>query len=118
MRLTHNRIISFRYNLENPNKVKQCILTVDVLGCHCGLPPGPAIDIGGIPGDGPGPPGPAGPGPNVLLGGGPRMPGPYEPGPIGPMPGPLGGFIRGFIGLIPGGPVNQTETQHISEVTS
>ncbi|KAF4532907.1 hypothetical protein B566_EDAN001511 [Ephemera danica] len=74
---------------------------------HCGLPPGPAMDIGGIPG--PAGPGPPGPGPNVLLGGGPRMPGPYEPGPIGPMPGPRGGFILGFIGLIPGGPVKPTE---------
>lgn len=55
------------------------------------------MDMGGIPG-------PPGPGPNPLLGGGPLMLGPYEPGPIGPMPGPRGGFILGFIGLIPGGP--------------
>lgn len=70
-------------------------LTVDVLGCHCGRPPGPVIDMGGI-----GPPGPS-----VLLGGGPRNPGPYDPGPKGPIEGPRGGFILGFIGFIPGGPV-------------
>ena len=61
------------------NSVHMTIIhTVDVLGCHCGLPPGPVIDMGGIPGPpgppGPGPPGP--PGPRVLLGGGPLMPGP------------------------------------------
>lgn len=50
------------------------------------------MDIGGI-----------GPGPKLLLGGGPRIPGPYEPGPIGPKDGPLGGFIL-FMGFIPGGP--------------
>lgn len=68
---------------------------MDVLGCHCGRPPGPVMDMGGMPGP---------PGPRLLLGGGPRMPGPYELGPIGPMDGPRGGFIRGFIGLMPGGP--------------
>lgn len=68
---------------------------VDVLGCHWGLPPGPVIDIGGMPGP---------PGPKLLLGGGPLKPGPYEVGPIGPIDGPLGGFILGFMGLMPGGP--------------
>lgn len=58
------------------------IRTVVELGCHCGLPPGPPIDMGG----------------------GPLIAGPYEPGPMGPIPGPRGGFIRGFNGLNPGGP--------------
>lgn len=30
------------------------------------------------------------------------MAGPYPPGLMGPIPGPLGGFMRGFI--MPGGP--------------
>lgn len=51
--------------------------------------------MGGMPGP---------PGPRLLFGGGPLMPGPYELGPIGPIDGPRGGFILGFIGLIPGGP--------------
>lgn len=55
------------------------------------------MDIGGM-----GPPGP-----RLLFGGGPRSPGPYEPGPIGAIEGPLGGFIRGFMGFIPGGPVGR-----------
>ncbi len=73
-----------------------------MFGCQFGRPAlGPAIDIGDIPGLGPGPPGP---GPKLLFGGGPRIPpGPYEPGPIG-IPGPRGGFIRGAIGFIVGGP--------------
>ena len=41
------------------------------------------------------------PGPRLLLGGGPRIPAPYDG--IGPIPGPLGGFILGLI-PIPGGP--------------
>uniref|UniRef100_A0A182M8H5 Uncharacterized protein n=1 Tax=Anopheles culicifacies TaxID=139723 RepID=A0A182M8H5_9DIPT len=71
--------------------VMLALLTDDVFGCHCGRPP--AMPIGGIP-----------PGPKLLFGGGPRIPGPYVPAPIGPMPGPRGGFILGFIGPIPGGP--------------
>lgn len=79
------------------------IFTVDTLGCHCGR--GFDILIGGIP---PGPPGPFGP-PPMLFGGGPLMFGLYPLGPMGPIPGPRGGFIRGFIGFIPGGPrKNQT----------
>jgi hypothetical protein len=75
-----------------------------VLGCHCGLPPGPAILMGGIPA----PPGP--PGARLLLGGGPLRPGPYVPGPIGGIPpGPaLGWFIRGFIGFMPGEPTSKS----------
>lgn len=55
------------------------------------------MDIGGI-----GPPGP-----RLLLGGGPLRPGPYEPGPMGAIDGPLGGFIRGFMGFMPGGPTGE-----------
>lgn len=74
-----------------------------MFGCHCGRPP--AIPSGGIPGP---------LGPKLLLGGGPRIPGPYEPGPIGPMLGPRGGFIRGFICPIPGGPPSlMAHTIHI-----
>lgn len=69
----------------------------DVLGCHWGRPP--AIPIGGIP-----------PGPRLLFGGGPRIPGPYVPAPMGPIPGPRGGFILGFIGPIPGGPCHATKS--------
>lgn len=69
----------------------------DVLGCHWGRPP--AMPIGGIP-----------PGPRLLFGGGPRIPGPYVPAPMGPMPGPRGGFILGFIGPIPGGPCHATKS--------
>lgn len=39
-----------------------------------------------------------------LPGGGPRIPGPYAPGIGPPIDGPRGGFIRGLIGPIPGGP--------------
>lgn len=60
------------------------------------------MDMGGI-----GPPGP-----RLLFGGGPLRPGPYEPGPIGAIEGPLGGFIRGFIGFMPGGPVGRISSNY------
>lgn len=69
-------------------RVSMSILTVDVFGCYCSLPLGPAIDIGGIPGS-PGPPGPPGPGPSLLFGGRSLIPGPYEPGSTGHIPWPL-----------------------------
>lgn len=67
------------------------------------------MGIGGIPGP------PPGPGPKLLLGGGPLIPGPYEPGPMGPIPEPLGGFILGVIEFIPGGPVKKRVNLSVSE---
>lgn len=42
---------------------------------------------------------------DYIPGGGPRIPpGPYAPGIGPPIEGPRGGFIRGLIGPMPGGP--------------
>jgi len=70
--------------------------------------------MGDMPGAEPGPPGP---GPKLLFGGGPRKPpGPYEPGAIGPIPPtPRGGFIRGLI-PIGGGP--ETFGTHFTNVVA
>lgn len=57
-------------------KIASRVLTVDVLGVHGCLGPGPPMLIGGMPGPGPPGPGPPGPPGPILLGGGPLMPGP------------------------------------------